>query len=471
MSGPFDSFVIFAAMRTGSNLLEATINQIEGVACHGEAFNPVHLGHPKLAEVLGVTLQERLDDPLRLLERIREAPGLNGFRYFHDHDPRIFDPVMGDPRCAKIILTRNPVESYISLKIAFNTSRWRLTDVRDRRDFKAPFKPAEFELFLAELQAFQLRLMRGLQVSGQTAFYIDYDDLHDLKVLGGLAAFLGHPGGIGAVSKDLIKQNPEEMSAKVRNFPEMEAALRQIDWANLSRTPGFEPRRGPNVPGYVAAEGADLLYMPVRSGGEDRVRDWLGSIGTGGLTEEFNRNLLRKWKRARPGHRSFTVLRHPLARANSAFAGAILNGKYGEIRELLRWGYDVVMPPVEEVGDMDAAAYRTALLAFLKFLKVNLNGQTPVRVDPLWASQRAVIEGFGQFSPPDMICREERLEEDLAFLADSVGVTPPPLPESQEPAAPAALSEIYDVELEAAARDAYPQDFILFGFGALAPAR
>ncbi|WP_343116306.1 nodulation protein NodH [Ostreiculturibacter nitratireducens] len=469
MSLPFDSFVIFAEMRTGSNLLEATINRIEGVTCHGEVFNPVHLGHPKTKQVLGVTLKERLENPSSLLARIREAPGLNGFRFFHDHEPRIFDEVLADRRCAKVILTRNPVESYISLKIAYNTNRWRLTDIRDRRDFKPPFKPAEFEMFLAELQAFQLRLMRELQKSGQTAFYIDYDDLLDLDVLNGLAAYLGHAGEIDAVSGDLVKQNPEEMEAKVRNFPEMEAALARIDWANLSRTPGFEPRRGPAVPGYVAAAGADLLYMPIRSGIEDRVRAWLSGIGSGGLTEEFNRNLLRKWKRSRPGHRSFTVLRHPLARAQAAFAGTILNGKYGEIRELLRWGYDVVMPPVEEVGAMDSAAYREALLAFLKFLKVNVNGQTPIRVDPVWASQRAVIDGFGQFSPPDMICREDRLEEELGFLAEAVGVAPAPVPPADEPWAPVTLAEIYDGELEAAARDAYAQDFVLFGFGKWSP--
>ena len=110
---------MFAEMRTGSNFLEANLNALPGVTCHGEAFNPVFIGRKDQTEFLGVTLAQREQDPALLLRRMRErTPGLSGFRYFHDHDPRIFDLVMDDPRCAKIVLTRNPLESYVSLKIA-----------------------------------------------------------------------------------------------------------------------------------------------------------------------------------------------------------------------------------------------------------------------------------------------------------------------------------------------------------------
>jgi hypothetical protein len=464
MTRPFDSFVIFAEMRTGSNLLEACLNQVEGLRCHGEAFNPVHLGDPKLTELLGVTLAERSADPLRLLTRIREAEGLNGFRYFHDHDPRVLDTVLADPRCAKIILTRNPVESYVSLKIAYNTDRWRLTDVRDRRDFKAPFKPAEFEGFLAPLKAFQLTLLGALQTSGQTAFYIDYEDLMNIDVLNGLARYLGHPEGVGSISQALIVQNPEELSKKVRNFAEMEAALARVDWFNLSRTPNFEPRRGPGVPGFVAARGAPLLYLPLKVGPEARVRGWLEAFGGGDLIEDFTQKTLRQWKRTTPGHRSFTVLRHPLVRAHAAFTDAILTGRYAEICETLRKVYEVPLPEPEAAGKLSAPDHRRAFMAFLRFLKPNLNSQTSVRVDQLWASQSAVLQGFGQFSFPDMLCREETLEADLAHLAASVGLPAPAVPPEPKPAG-VSLAKIYDKEMEAAVRDAYPRDFMSFGFG------
>ena len=46
MTADFDFFVVFAEMRTGSNLLEDYLNQIANVVCHGEAFNPNFIGYP-----------------------------------------------------------------------------------------------------------------------------------------------------------------------------------------------------------------------------------------------------------------------------------------------------------------------------------------------------------------------------------------------------------------------------------------
>ncbi|SIS64090.1 nodulation protein NodH [Phaeovulum vinaykumarii] len=470
MTRPFDSFVVFAEMRTGSNLFEACLNALPGVHSYGEAFNPTHLGDPDLTQLLGVSLGQRLSDPALLLTRIREAEGLTGFRYFHDHDPRIFDVVMNDPRCAKIVLTRNPVECYVSLKIAYNTDRWRLTHVRDRREFKSPFKPAEFEKFLAPLQTFQVKLMNALQKSGQTAFYIDYEDLRDLDVLAGLAKWLGVEGRLEALPTGLIKQNPEEMSKKVRNFDEMERALARIDWANLSRTPNFEPRRGPAVPGFIAgaggAAGAGLLYMPVRPGPEAGVRAWLEAAEETAC--DFTQKELRKWKRTHPGHRSFTIVRHPLDRAWTAFSQVLAPGHYPEIRALLNDEYDLGLPEPEALGQMSPGDWHRSFLAFLKFAKANIGGQTPVRVDPVWASQTAVIQGFGDFALPDMICREDRLAEDLAALAAATGARAPDTPPVTPDPGPVTLAQIADADLERAVRDAYPRDFMTFGFGSWA---
>ncbi|MBL9057999.1 MAG: nodulation protein NodH, partial [Rhodobacteraceae bacterium] len=63
---PFSSFVIFAEMRTGSNFLEANLNAIPGVKCHGEAFNPYFIGGEGKQEMLGVTIEQRGADPRSL---------------------------------------------------------------------------------------------------------------------------------------------------------------------------------------------------------------------------------------------------------------------------------------------------------------------------------------------------------------------------------------------------------------------
>jgi hypothetical protein len=462
----FDYFVIFAEMRTGSNLLEATLSQVGGVTCHGEIFNPDHLGGPTVTSVLGTTLAERIEAPAALLNRIRTAEGLNGFRYFFDHEPRVLDEILADPRCAKIVLTRNPVDCYISLKIAYNTKRWQLTDVKDKIAWKPPFKPAEFQAFLAERQDFQLRLLNAFQVSGQTAFYLDYEDSLRPDVINGLVQFLGLDGRIEKIADGLVRQNPEEMADKVRNYSEMEEALRQIDWADLSRTPNFEPRRGPGIPRIVASEGARLLYLPLPPFDDAALRQWMAGLGGGGLIDGFTQKTLRQWKRKNTGHRSFTVIRHPLPRAYDAFALLLAREGLADIRSSLRSNYGIPLPEDADLGSMDAEATKAAFSAFLGFVKQNLAGQTGIRQDALWATQWAMVNGLAGFASPDLLCREDRLAEDLAYLARAIGTKAPKFEAIPAENVLPPLALIADQPIEDQVRDVYRRDYMSFGFGA-----
>lgn len=470
----FDYFVVFAEMRTGSNFLETNLNDFEGIHCHGEAYNPHFISYPTSADTLGVTQAERDADPARLIRKVKEADGLNGFRYFNDHDPRVFDTVLEDPRCAKIILTRNPVESYVSLKIAKATGQWKLTNVKDAKAQKVTFDPAEFESHLEELQAFQVRLLNGLQKTGQTAFYVAYEDLQDVEVMNGLAAFLGCRDRLAALDTSLKKQNPSAMADKVANFDRMESALARLDRFNLNRTPNFEPRRGPAVPSYLAAPHAPLLFLPIRSGPDVTVENWLAALDNAdrsALVSGFTQKTLRQWKRQHQGHRSFTVVRHPVARAHAAFCDKILStgqGSFTEIHQSLQTTFEQHLP-----ANMPAAAYgrrehREAFLGYLAFVKANLAGQTALRVDAHWASQAQAVQGFAEFALPDLILREDRLTEDLAILAAQIGkTTMPQVPVVTDPHADM-LKDIYDKDIEAAVRDAYQRDYMTFGFGSYA---
>ena len=158
MSSKFKSFVVFAEMRTGSNFLESNLNAFDGITCHGEAFNPHFIGYPKSTEILGIDQQTRDNDPTKLLVAIRDkTKGIGGFRYFHNHDPRVLDPLLEDATCAKIILTRNPVESYVSWKIARSTGQWKLTDVKARKKAQAVFDEEEFSDHLEAVSYTHLR--------------------------------------------------------------------------------------------------------------------------------------------------------------------------------------------------------------------------------------------------------------------------------------------------------------------------
>jgi LPS sulfotransferase NodH len=461
MPGPFHSFVIFAEMRTGSNLLEANLNALPGVTSHGEVFNPHFIGKKDATELFGITLEDREANPKPLLRKLRsETEGLSGFRYFHDHDPRVVDLVMADPACAKIILTRNPLESYVSWKIARATGQWKLTDAKRLKSAKARFDVEEFHAHIATLQAFQVRLLNALQTSGQTAFYIDYEDLASVEVLNGLAAFLGVEARLKAVDDTLKKQNPDPIEDKLENPEVLADAATGLDVFALSRTPSFEPRRPAAIPTALAASEAPLLYFPVRSGPQAAIRDWLASLG--GLVDGFEQKTLRQWKRAHPGHRSFTVIRHPLLRAHVAFRERIVSGQLAEHRRILIRAYKAQLPDPGQPFD-NPEAEREAFLVFLRYCRLALGGQTGQRVDPNWASQTAIVQGFASFQPLDLVIREDRLAEGLGFLAAEIGVTAP-TGFATDPAE-AALAAIHSDSLEEAAAEAYGRDYLGFGFG------
>ena len=471
MPQTFRSFVVFAEMRTGSNFLEANLNAFAGIKCHGEAFNPHFMGYPASEPILGVDLKARDANPNVLLSAIRSnTEQLNGFRYFHDHDPRVFDAILEDRSCAKIILTRNPVESYVSWKIAQETGQWKLTDVKAQKTALAQFDAREFAQHLEALQAFQVTLLNRLQTSGQTAFYVAYEDLQSIEVMNGLARYLGVDETLEALDSNLKKQNPSPVSEKVRNYDDMLKALSQLDRFDLTRTPNFEPRRGPNVPSYVAAPDSALLYMPLRSGPQPQVMRWLAALDgkeRSDLQIKMTQKDLRQWMRKHPGHRSFTVLRHPVQRAHDAFCRHILpvdKGSYVQLRKTMIRRYKMPLPENGPDVGYDLTAHRTAFAAFLRFLKGNLSGQTAIRVDAAWCTQSQAISGFGDICLPDRIIREEDLAEELPDLARAVGKSDvPPVPLAP-PDQPFALEEIYDDEIEKLAQDAYQRDYVMFGY-------
>lgn len=449
-------------MRTGSNFLEANLNAIPGVMCHGEAFNPAFVGNATKQDLLGVSIHQRDLAPEALLKAMRkETAGLSGFRYFHDHDPRVFDLVMNDPGVAKIVLTRNPLESYISWKIAKESNQWRTTSAANIKTARPRFDLIEFQDRVDTLQGFQVRLLNRLQVSGQTAFYIDYEDVLDLAVINGLAAFLGVEGRLEKLDLTIKKQNPEPLAEKVSNPAEMVAGLGRIDFFNARHTPSFEPRRQGAVNTYLASETVPLLFQPIKAGPEQALRQWLQAYGP--LVTSFDRQALKAWRGERPGHRSFTVLRHPLTRAHVAFCDYLAKDWMTELRGHIKRVHKFELPP-KGTGFADLAAHRAGFLKFLEVIKHLHAGRTELRTPPHLATQLAAVTGFAQLQAPDHLLREERLEEGLAFLCAEAGVALRPLPEVSEKE-PFALADLYGRDIEAAAREAYGRDYNAFGYG------
>jgi len=348
------------------------------------------------------------------------------------------------------------------------TGQWKLTDGKNRRESQAVFDQQEFMEHLDGVQKFQIRILNTMQKSGQTAFYIGYEDINDLQVINGLAQFLGIDGRLESLSKNLKRQNPEATEDKVQNFDKMSEALGRMDRFNLSRTPNFEPRRGASVPDFVAAKGAPLLFMPIKGGPSDTICNWLATLGDDrGLIEKFSQKTLRQWKRNAKGHRTFTVVRHPLERAHHVFCRYILSdeeGAFPKVRRTLRKRYKIPLPETPYDLAYDLNEHRNAFLGFLEWLQKNLAEQSSVRVDTAWASQSQIIKGFGNFALPDRIIREADLAEELGELSLSVGSGSHAAPEQAVLGGQYQLADIYDNELEKAANSAYSRDYMVFGF-------
>lgn len=463
MTAPrFTSFVVFAEMRTGSNFLEANLNDLAGVKCHGEAFNPYFIGGEGKQELLGVSLDQRNADPRSLLRAmVAGTEGISGFRYFNDHDPRVFDLVVNDPAVAKIILTRNHLDSYVSWKIAMESDQWWLANTKHLKTVRPVFDLDQFTARLDVLQQFQRRLSHRLQATGQTAFYIDYDDILDLDVLNGLAAFLGVEARLQVLNYRFKKQNPEPILDKVANPAEMQAGLAKVDFFALSHSPSFEPRRAGAVPSYLASEAQPLLFMPVKAAPEARLRKWLNAMG--GVQTGMDRQALRRWREGNPGQRSFTVLRHPLARAHAAFSDFVAREWMPELRPYLKRVHKFTLPPKGK-GFASAADYREGLLVFLDMIRHLHNGRTELRTPPHLATQGAILQGFASLQGPDIVIREDRLAEGIGWLSAEIGRPLPALPPAA-PTGPYALDSLYGPDLEAAARAAYGRDYTGLGFG------
>jgi len=471
MVAVFDHFVIFAGMRTGSNFLEESLNEYSGLQCHGELFNPQFLGGPKKTEKFGLSMQDREADPLQLIEKLKGfTDGLHGFRFFHDHDTRALNACLMNRKCAKIILTRNPVESYVSREIARITQQWRLGDLKNVKTAKVTFVADEFSEHLDHHREFQRLLLSGLQKSGQTAFYLDYEDLRDVEAINGLARFLGAKSARKTTATKTKKQNPAALKDKVKNFSEMQKALAFADYFLLDSLPSFEPRRGPSIPKYVAAPVTPLMFLPMASGPRDSILKWMAGLDkvlVDELETGFSQKSLRHWKRKTGNHRTFTVLRHPVLRLHEAFVKHILlSGPecFVAIRNTLRSTYGLPIPKGDPDDNYDADAHRKAFVSFAGFIGGNLNGQTGIRVDPGWATQSETLRGFSHFMVPDQVLREDDLPDDLGDLAKRFAAKSP-VYEPDQSQGPYGLEDIYDADVERAVKSAYQRDYMMFGFG------
>ena len=470
MTHRFDSFVIFGAMRTGSNFLETNLNEFPDIFCMGEAFNPEFVGTPKTDQILGFDVAGRDRDPHALLQAFRDQrDGLYGFRYFDVHDPRILETVLDDPRCAKVILYRNPVESYVSLQIAQQTGQWKLTNLKRRETRPIHFDADAFDVFLGKFNSYYQILQNELQTRGQTAFHLHYADLHDLDVINGLGQFLGARAPLEQLCKTLKPQNPEPLPNKVANFDDMALHLANWDYFGLAQVPMYEPARPATIGNFHACEGLPVLFMPIQGRLNRSVIDWMQQLDpNNGMLGNFTDKTLCEWFAQNRGHQKFTVLHHPVERVYDIFMHRILvfsPVSMNRFRNLLRRAYGLDLPETwEQAAALPLADIQHMFCTFVTMIGHNLRGQTPLPENAQWASYERVLQGLSQVAVPDRLIRSRDLASALPDIAQAVGLADPLPYHAGDIGWPILLEHIITDDIQRACEKTFARDYDLYGF-------
>jgi LPS sulfotransferase NodH len=121
-------FVIFAAPRTGSNLLCGLLNAHPDILCHHGLFNPKGIHYARDHRDFAPDISDRDADPLRFLDRIWAAAAGRravGFKMNRGENGVTVDAMLRDLAVKKILLKRrNRVRAFVSETIAEMTGLW-----------------------------------------------------------------------------------------------------------------------------------------------------------------------------------------------------------------------------------------------------------------------------------------------------------------------------------------------------------
>lgn len=360
-------FAIIGAMRTGSNLLEKTLAALGDTICYGEPFNPAFIGGPRKVEVLGWDKELRDADPLAFLEAMitAEPKLIPGFRIFNDHNREALRQVLTDPNCARILLRRDPLDSFISLNIAHATDQWILNRHKRRQEARIRFEHKAYAQYCKKLDQHYEDCERVMFEAGRDALRIDYSDLLDRDALQRVAS---HIGSIGIPPKDapLLRQNPGHLSTKVENFHEMCEYLdielvmppaADLASANDLMMPSHAPLAIAPIPGPAVLPTVALIQrIEARAFGRPHLpRAEL----IDGITDN---SLFRAGKNALDGRHLITVVCHPVRRALGLFMQTLFASSW--LGSSVR--HDLVKAHPDLMAVDDAQVFDTKVNAILK---------------------------------------------------------------------------------------------------------
>jgi LPS sulfotransferase NodH len=477
----FRYFVLLADMRTGSNLFENTIALYDDIVCYGELFNPNFIGGPKKPSLTTIDIDERDRNPAAIIEQIihLNPTKITGFRLFPDHNKQVLEHVLADKTCAKLMLRRNPLDSFVSHQIAMKTGQWQLRDLAVRRDKKIEFNIDKFQTYLERKKINETILNWALQESGQTAFHFTYEDMARLETFNGAAKFLGTDQKLTALAATTRRQNPASLRDKVTNYDEMRAGIVELNHFENDTDPYVEPSKTSRSVAVHAGRTVPIMYFPLIFDGKDPVVDWMRELEQDDHTPQtkMKGREIHDWLSTNSDRVVFTCLENPVERAFRAFNNRIVfmnPDKNKWIRRVLVDQYHLELPNWPEgkrprASDLKDVKYTSEqhsknFVKFLEFIHGNLRGQTRAPVDPQWGSQHIAIVSYAQWTVPNFIIHPDHRYAIFATIQRQLGINPIKKVQQTQKRDLIALREVYSEKIEAAARSAYTEDYMKFGF-------
>jgi len=221
-------FVIFAAPRTGSNLLCGLLNAHPDILCHHGLFNPggVHWARDRRGSG-GVAVRD--SNPIAFLDSVWASGGdarAVGFKMNRDENDEAADALLRDPDILKILLKRrNRVRTYVSEEVARRTGVWETYDEPVETEIPALRVEAGDLIRHSDLNAaYYAALESSLGATRQDWFETDYEALADRGEMTQILAFLGIEAS-STLPATSYKCGPADLGAVVENFDELARAL------------------------------------------------------------------------------------------------------------------------------------------------------------------------------------------------------------------------------------------------------
>lgn len=228
-------FVILAAPRTGSYLLVDLLKQQKGVICYGEIYkkNVVEIA-PEYRERLGAELMDvarRDADPLGFYNRLyeRTPDDITGFKVFRAHGKAVVQSLLLNSSVKKVFLSRNPVQSYISLRMAQVTEKWtNRTNPEGTKTAKLTISLYNLIRHISEQKSWSDICRNASLLSKSDFLFLDYADLFDAASREKLAKFLGMERWDDSIKPTTHKQITKDYGEVVANWKKLNKFLQDI---------------------------------------------------------------------------------------------------------------------------------------------------------------------------------------------------------------------------------------------------